>query len=125
MSFITLKTQDRGNATVQKIDAAYIRNEYKNGLELKKGDTMSLVNMTINKQADFSVQGTTAGNNRIVFRLGSSDFATQHIAEIDDGSYAGSGLAGAVSKALDEAVVPGVFKTVIFFFAARPDLGLI
>lgn len=113
MSFITLKTQNRqGREKVQSIDAAYIRNEFKTGLELKKGDTMSLVNMTINKQADYAVNGTAdgGGNNRIVFRLGTSDFAEQRIAEIKPGNYAGVGLAGAVSNALNEAVVPGVFK---------------
>ena len=106
MSFITLQSS-RNEMSPQSLDASYFRNDFKNGILVKPGDTMSLVNLTINTLSEFIVN---ANNDTMVFRLGNRQSFTQVVARITHGSYSGDELAEQVVIALNDAVIGGVWK---------------
>ena len=106
MSFITLQST-RNETSPQALDSSYFRNDFKSGVLVKPGDTISLVNLTINTAAEFVINDS---NDTIVFRLGNSQSYYQVVAKLQHGAYDGDTMESVVETALNEAVVGGIWK---------------
>ncbi len=106
MSFITLQSR-RNEVSPQALDSSYFRNDFKNGIYIKPGDTISLVNLTINTMAEFIVNEL---NDTIVFRLGNRQTYFQVEAKMEHGAYDGQTMTTVIDTALNNAVVGGIWK---------------
>ena len=111
MSFITLQSK-RNEISPQALDSSYFRNDFKNGILIKPGDTISLVNLTINTKAEFIVNEM---NDTIVFRLGNRQFFndTQAVATMEHGAFDGKTMESVINTALNNAVVGGIWKRAV------------
>ena len=99
MSLITLQSVD---------NPAIIKNNFKDGIELKMGSEIGLVSLSINKIAVFEIiQGT---NDTFTWRLGGRQSYNQHIVVVPEGEYTGDGLANILVVKLNESTVLGNFK---------------
>ncbi len=106
MSFITLQSK-RNEISHQALDSSYFRNDFKNGILVKPGDTISLVNLTINTAAEFIVNDL---NDTIVFRLGNRTTYFQVVAKMEHGAFNGKAMESVIDTALNNAVIGGVWK---------------
>jgi len=106
MSFITLQSK-RNEISPQALDSSYFRNDFKNGILVKPGDTISLVNLTINTAAEFIVNDL---NDTIVFRLGNRTTYFQVVAKMEHGAFNGKAMESVIDTALNNAVIGGVWK---------------
>jgi len=105
MSLITL-TSTINSGDPRPTDPAIIKCNFTDGITIKKGSEVGLVNMTINKEALFDVPPDT----QLVFRIGDRTNFQQHTASIPAGNYTGSGLATEVALACNNATLIGVYK---------------
>ncbi len=106
MSFITLQSK-RNDLSPQSLDSTYFRNDFKNGVLIKPGDTLSLVNLTINTAAEFIINDM---NDTMVFRLGNRQTYTQYTAKLRHGAYDGPTAAKIIDIAMNDAIVGGIWK---------------
>ena len=106
MSFITLQSR-RNDLSPQALDSSYFRNDFKNGVLIKPGDTLSLVNLTINTAAEFIINDM---NDTMVFRLGNRQTFTQFTAKLRHGAYDGPTAAKIIDTAMNDAIVGGIWK---------------
>ena len=100
MSIISLKSLDGQNA----YDFA---NHFREGIELKKGATIQLVNMTINKDQSIIVDG---GNNIFLWRIGNAQSYNNHHIFIRQGSYTGDSLAQEITHELNLSTIIGQYE---------------
>ena len=121
MSLITL-TSSFNSENPRSTDSAIIKNNFKDGVLIRKGSEISLVNMTINKQSQFVV----SGGAQMVWRIGDRNNFVQHTAAIPAGTYTGFALASNLQEALNVSTVIGVYKgnwTVVFSQTAQEGKG--
>jgi hypothetical protein len=107
MSLITL-TSSLNEADPRPTDPAIIKNNFKEGIEIRKGSEVALVNLTITKQGLFEVPA--GEDNQIVFRIGNSQDTTERIASIPAGSYTGDRLAQLIQDAMNASTIIGTYK---------------
>ncbi len=99
MSLLTLQSND---------NPSIIRNNFKDGIELRKGTQVGLVSLSINKIAVFEIiQGK---NDTFTWRIGERTSYNQHIVVVPEGEYTGEGLANILVEKLNESTVLGNFK---------------
>ncbi len=123
MSLITL-TSSTNTSDPRPTDPAIIKNNFKDGLMIRKGSEVGLVNLTINKQAFFEIQ--TGVNDTFVWRLGDRQNYEQHTVVAGPGNYTGSALATELQTKLRASTVIGVYKdewTVVFDPTAQDGKG--
>ncbi len=121
MSLITL-TSSVNTGDPRPTDPAIIKCHFSDGITIRKGSEVGLVNMTINKEAVFDVPPDT----QLVFRIGDRTNFQQHTASIPAGAYTGSGLATEVALACNNATLIGVYKggwTCVFDATAQGNKG--
>lgn len=109
MSFITLQSK-RNEISPQALDSSYFRNDFKNGILIKPGDQVSLVNLTINTKSEFIVNEM---NDTIVFRLGNRTTYFQVVATMEHGAFDGKTMESIIDTALNNAVIGGIWKRAV------------
>lgn len=107
MSLITL-TSSLNEADPRPTDPAIIKNNFKEGIEIRKGSEVALVNLTITKQGLFEVPA--GEDNQIVFRISDVAHSVERIAQIPAGNYTGDRLAELIQTAMNASTIVGVFK---------------
>lgn len=107
MSLITL-TSKQNNADPRPTDPAIIKNAFRDGITIRKGSEVALINLSISKQGLFEVPADQV--NQIVFRIGDRATYAQRVAVITPGNYTGSKLAELVETAMNDATLIGVYK---------------
>ena len=107
MSLITL-TSKQNNADPRPTDPAIIKNAFRDGITIRKGSEVALINLSISKQGLFEVPA--GQDNQIVFRIGDRATYAQRVAVIPPGNYTGSKLAELVETAMNDATLIGVYK---------------
>ena len=107
MSLITL-TSKQNNADPRPTDPAIIKNAFRDGITIRKGSEVALINLSISKQGLFEVPADQV--NQIVFRIGDRATYAQRVAVIPPGNYTGSKLAELVETAMNDATLIGVYK---------------
>ena len=106
MSLITLHS-DISEISSKTIENAYIRNNFKDGIQIKPGDTISLVSLTLTKSEGITI---TDSNDTIVFRIGGRTQWNQRTVTLGHGTYDADGIAKEMEFQLNAAVMLGVFK---------------
>jgi hypothetical protein len=123
MSLITL-TSSQNASDPRPTDPALIKNTFKDGITIRKGSEVGLVNLTINKQPLFEVPAGIS--NQLVWRIGRRTQYNQHTSVIPAGNYTGNGLANQIQQALNTSTIIGVYKgnwTCVFDPTANADKG--
>lgn len=99
MSLLTLQSST---------DPAIIKNNFKDGVQLKKGTEVGLVSLSINKVASFEiVEGV---NDTFTWRIGNIQSFNQHKIIVPAGQYTGKTLADQIKIQLDSSTILGNFK---------------
>ena len=106
MSLITLHSEIN-EISSKTIENAYIRNNFKDGIQIRPGDTISLVSLTLTKSEGITI---TDSNDTIVFRLGGRTQWNQRTVTLGHGTYNADEIAVEIEFQLNDAVMLGVFK---------------
>ncbi len=103
MSFIHLSTVQPtdGQQDVTERDPAFIKNDFKNGIFLKKGETVELVSLRL---AFNKIEIIESVNDTFYFQIGNAPNFTQLEGKITPGSYDEEGLAVALQNAFNSAI---------------------
>ncbi len=114
MSLLTLESTDNAQ-NPSSTDPAIIRNNFKDGVDLRKGTEVGLVSLSINKIASFEIiQGV---NDTFTWRIGGRTQFNQHRVTVPAGEYTGDSLAEQIKIKLNQSTVLGNYKgawTVVF-----------
>lgn len=100
MSIISLKTLAGQNA----FD---FNNHFREGIKIKKGATIQLLNLTINKEQGLLVD---VGNNVFYWRIGNAQSYLNHKIIIPPGSYSSEDLADMISFKLNQSTLLGQYE---------------
>ena len=107
MSLITLTSREN-ETNPNSNDPAILRNHFKDGIKLKKGDQIGLVSLTFNKLPMLEViQGE---NDTFTWRIGNAQQYLRHQVTIPPGVYTGATLATQVAKSLNDSTILGNYK---------------
>jgi hypothetical protein len=107
MSLLTLQSTDNAQ-NPSTTDPAIIRNNFKDGIELRKGTEVGLVSLSINKIAVFEIiQGV---NDTFTWRIGARAQFNQHRVIVPQGEYTGDELARIIVEQLNNSTILGNFK---------------
>ncbi len=107
MSLLTLESKNNSQ-NPSSTDPSIIRNNFKDGIELRKGTEVGLVSLSINKVASYEV--IEGKNDTLTWRIGNSAQFNQHQIKIPAGEYTGIGLASQIKTALDNSTILGNYK---------------
>ncbi len=107
MSLLTLQSIDNAQ-NPSATDPAIIRNNFKDGVELRKGTEVGLVSLSINKIASFEI--VDGVNDTFTWRIGNINQYNQHKVKVPAGEYTGDSLAQAIKKSLNDSTILGNFK---------------
>ncbi len=104
MSFIHLSTVQPtiGQRENTERQPAMFRNDFKNGIEIKKGDQIELVNLRLNFE---NIVITSGINDTLVWQIGPSPAFTQHVVILEEGEYTQDGFVTELQRALNKSVV--------------------
>ena len=95
MSLITLTSRQNVN-NPNSNDPAILRNHFKDGIKLRKGDQIGLVSLTFNKLPMLEVvQGE---NDTFTWRIGDRQNYLNHKVVIPSGIYTGTSLASEIQN---------------------------
>jgi hypothetical protein len=107
MSLLTLQSSNNAQ-NPSATDPAIIRNNFKDGVELRKGTEVGLVSLSINKINSFEIiQGV---NDTFTWRIGNISSFNQHKVIVPAGEYTGITLAEQIKIQLDNSTILGNFK---------------
>ncbi|MBC8298882.1 MAG: hypothetical protein H8E55_24235 [Pelagibacterales bacterium] len=107
MSLITL-TSELNVGDPRNQSAAYMMNNFKDGITFNVGDTISLVSLTINKQDRYEVvQGSS---DTLIWRIGDRVNFSQHTVVVPQGGYTGTELAQVLQTALNNSTLLGNYQ---------------
>ena len=103
MSFIHLSTiqPTDGQQAVTNRQPAFIKNDFKNGIVLRKGETIELVSLRL---AFDKLRITEGENDTLYFQLGDAPNFCQCEAKITPGEYEEESLAQALEDAMNRAI---------------------
>lgn len=103
MSFIHLSTiqPTDGQQELTERNPAFIKNDYKNGIVLRKGETIELVSLRL---AFDKINIREGENDTLYFQLGDAPNFCQCEAKIQQGQYDEESLAKALEEALNTAI---------------------
>ncbi len=107
MSLLTLQSTDNAQNPTST-DPAIIRNNFKDGIELRKGTEVGLVSLSINKIAVFEV--VEGVNDTFTWRIGARTQFNQHRIVVPAGEYTGEDLARIIVEQLNNSTILGNFK---------------
>lgn len=104
MSFIHLSTVQPtiGQRENTEREPAMFRNDFKNGIEIKKGDQIELVNLRLNFE---NIVITSGINDTLVWQIGPSPAFTQHVVILEEGEYTQDAFVNELQRALNKSVV--------------------
>jgi len=107
MSLITLTSRENIN-NPNSNNPSILRNHFKDGIKIRKGDQIGLVSLTFNKLPMLEViQGE---NDTFTWRIGDRQNYLNHKVVIPPGSYTGNTLATEIQKQLNESTILGNYK---------------
>lgn len=104
MSFIHLSTVQPtlGQRENTEREPAMFRNDFKNGIEIKKGDQIELVNLRLNFE---NITITSGINDTLVWQIGPSPAFTQHVVILEEGEYTQDSFVTELQSALNKSIV--------------------
>jgi len=104
MSFIHLSTVQPtiGQRENTEREPAMFSNDFKNGIEIKKGDQIELVNLRLNFE---NIVITSGINDTLVWQIGPSPAFTQHVVVLEEGEYTQDGFVTELQRGLNKSVV--------------------
>ena len=104
MSFIHLSTVQPtlGQRENTEREPAMFRNDFKNGIEMKKGDQIELVNLRLNFE---NITITSGINDTLVWQIGPSPAFTQHVVILEEGEYTQDTFVTELQNALNKSIV--------------------
>ena len=107
MSLITLTSRQNEN-NPNSNDPAILRNHFKDGIQLRKGDQIGLVSLTFNKLPMLEVvQGQ---NDTFTWRIGDRQNYLLHKVVVPAGTYTGETLATEIQTQLNDSTILGNYK---------------
>jgi len=106
MSIITLHSKIN-EISSKTIENAYIQNNYTDGIEIRPGDTISLVSLTLTKDEGIVIGSS---NDTLVWRIGGRQQFLQHTVKLTHGTYSGTTVCDELQLQLDNSVLIGLFK---------------
>jgi len=104
MSFIHLSTVQPtlGQRENTEREPAMFRNDFKNGIEIKKGDQIELVNLRLNFE---NITITSGLNDTLIWQIGPSPAFTQHVVILEEGEYTQDTFVTELQSALNKSIV--------------------
>ena len=106
MSLIILESEDKQNPS-------YFKNNFRDGIEVKKGSEISLVSLSFNKDASYNI--LTGDNDSFRWVIGETPNYSLHTTVIPSGVYTGKALADKVFQLLTAQTVLQQYEWEISF----------
>lgn len=112
MSLITLTSEDIHSDGSNRYGAAALQCNFKEGIRLRQGDELSLVNINIHVPAKVTI--VLDANDRLEFIIGGTTTYIMKTATVPEGSYTAPELAIAIGLAMNTQTPIGVYRQFLY-----------
>jgi hypothetical protein len=116
MSLITL-TSTTNAQNPSQTDPAIIKNHFKDGIKIRKGDEIGLVSLSFNKITSYEV--IAGENDTLTWRIGDRQNFLNHVVTLDPGVYSGQQLATQIQSKLNASTILGNYDWKVIFDSSK------